>query len=187
MLGDRVLRTRSFRKALTRRITSASIDCAWASVRWQGPWTGLSKKALQNGATVLFGCALLTLSVGLLTACTGEAPPSGDRYTVRGIVRDASQLGETPARLRIEHEAIEELVGVDGTVEPMVSMTMNIVVWEGAVLPGAHGNEKRNGGIGLAVGDKVSFVLDVDWLRTPTAMIVEVDRIGQQEALVLGQ
>lgn len=130
---------------------------------------------------------LLVALLLLLGACGGEPEPAGDRYSVRGIVRDVSQLGESPARLRIHHEAIETLVGVDGTVEPMASMTMNMVVWEDALLPGTAGSEAERPEDPLVVGDKVRFVLDVDWLRTPTALIVEVERIAKQEALTLAE
>lgn len=113
-------------------------------------------------------------AIAVVLACSPEdSEPAGDRYQVRGVVR-AAQLADEPRRLRIQHESIEDLIGVDGLVEPMNAMTMSMVVAESTNVPD-----------GLVQGDKVRFVLDVDWSRSPTALIVEVERLDGSAELQL--
>jgi len=69
---------------------------------------------------------------------------------------------------------VEDLVGVNGTIEPMDSMTMPMVLWDQTKLPGS-----------LEVGDKVQLVLDVDWLRTPVALIVDLKPLPRDTVLKL--
>lgn len=76
---------------------------------------------------------------------------------VRGIERDG-----TTTRLRIEHEAIPAFTDIDGEEVGMEAMTMSMAVWHGTILPP------------LDEGDAVQFVLDVDWTRTPSGLIVDV-------------
>ena len=122
--------------------------------------------AHRNSLLVAIGlaCALV------FGACTPKhAEPAGDRYVVRGVVREVQvdeQLDSGPRRMRIQHEAIDSLVGVDGAIEPMMAMTMSLVLADATEVPTS-----------LAEGDKIRFVLDVDWARSPTALVVEIERL----------
>ena len=119
-----------------------------------------------------------TLVWGSLVGCAGESPTEVSsesvQYTVRGVVRDASQLSASPRKVRIEHEAIDDFVGIDGNVDGMMSMSMTMTVVDDASVPE-----------GLSDGEKVLFTLDVDWQRTPTGLVVAVERLAAATELAL--
>jgi hypothetical protein len=107
---------------------------------------------------------------------TGSAGPSGDSYTVRGVVEEAPEPGHAEPRFRIRHEAIPDFKGMDGEVWPggMESMTMSFAVADGVSIEG------------IAVGDKVEFVLVVDWAKKPTQWITEIVELPAETELDFG-
>jgi hypothetical protein len=132
--------------------------------------------------------ASLALVAALSLACGAPAPEpdpvpapedpgaGGDRYTVRGLVVELQDRGSARRALRIRHEAIPDFKGPDGEVWEggMESMTMRFATAEGVALDG------------IAAGDKVEFVLVVDWENTPTQWIVELVELPAETELDLG-
>jgi len=102
--------------------------------------------------------------------------PTGDRYTVRGRVVELPDAGQAEARLRIQHEAIPDFKGMDGKVWEggMESMTMIFAVAEGVSLEG------------ISAGDKVEFVLVVNWEKKPTQSITEIVNLPAETELDFG-
>lgn len=107
---------------------------------------------------------------------TGSAEPRGDRYVVRGLVEEVVQPVHAEVRLRIRHEAIPDFKGMDGEVWPggMESMTMSFAVGDGVSLEG------------ISAGDKVEFVLVVDWAKKPTQWITEISPLPDETELDFG-
>ncbi len=127
--------------------------------------------------------AVVLLAVLLSTAlgCGREGAPDAAQtdynslqYTVRGVIKDVSELGNEPQRVRIHHEAIDDLVGADGDLDPMRAMAMSLVIQSGTAIP-----------VGLAPEDKVRFVLDVAWERTPVGVITSLERLDTAVELIL--
>ena len=142
----------------------------------------MSKPSRTRSCWHLYRCSWFAgLAVAIvLAACSGGEPsPKVDgfdsvQYTVKGVVMDASGLGADPRRLRIHHEAIDTLVGADGSLDPMRAMAMSLTVMPAATLPDP-----------LEPGQKVEFVLDVAWERSPVAMISSVQLIDPATELAL--
>lgn len=107
-------------------------------------------------------------------ACTSAEEPSGRRYEVAGTVRGI-ETKEHAKRLTIEHGAIPDFEDIEGKVVGMDAMTMTMSVWRGFALPD-----------GLEVGDEVRFQLDVDWQRTPSGLIVDLDVLDPPESSAEG-
>jgi len=132
---------------------------------------------------ILLGLGLLVLLVAGACA-TGPAPdgrPEGSTagatsmaYTVRGELVSLPDADDAMSSLRIEHEAIPDMVGHDGKVSGMDSMTMPFSTREGLSLDG------------LSVGDKVEFDLNIDWDRTPALLVTEIHQLAADTELTLG-
>jgi hypothetical protein len=107
---------------------------------------------------------------------TDSTEPSGDSYTVRGLVEEVPEAGHAEARLRIRHEAIPDFKGMDGEVWPggMESMTMSFAVADGVSLEG------------ISAGDKVEFLLVVDWAKKPTQWITRIAELPAETVLDFG-
>ena len=124
--------------------------------------------------TTLLGTTCLAFACSGSDSTPTKAEFESRQYTVRGVVKDVSQLSADPQRLRIHHEAIDDLVGADGSPEPMRAMAMSLVVGTDVSMPPD-----------LAPEDKVQFVLDVAWERTPVGIIAAVEPLDPTVELVL--
>ena len=94
-----------------------------------------------------------TVALALLAGCGApSAPPAGPpdaTYAVRGEIR---QLPRPEGNeILIRHEAVPDLKDANGKVVGMASMTMPFAL-------GAGVDRSR-----LAVGDRISFTLEVRW------------------------
>jgi Cu/Ag efflux protein CusF len=110
-----------------------------------------------------FATLLLT---GLVAACGGaHAPAAGPdaTYAMRGeIVR----LPDAEAReIWIRHEAVPDFKDADGKVVGMESMTMPFDLAPGAGIDG------------LAVGDRVSFRLEMRWQGASPAVVTALEKL----------
>jgi hypothetical protein len=119
----------------------------------------------------------LVVAGGLLAACRDgarEAPaesgiPAGPRrYSVRGEVLHLPEPGV--ADFTVRHEAVPDFVGIEGRVVGMESMAMSF--------PLAASASTR----GLSVGDKIAFVLAVDWAK-PSIAIERIERLPPETVL----
>ena len=95
-----------------------------------------------------------------------EDAPFEMTYYVRGIVVELpSERGD----LVIRHESIPEFMNIKGEIVGMSSMQMPFPLGAEASLEG------------IAVGDKVRFVLEVDW--APSYSIVEISTLAPETEL----
>ncbi|MEM8996610.1 MAG: copper-binding protein [Acidobacteriota bacterium] len=101
------------------------------------------------------------LALGLLAAgCEAPAPEDipATAYETRGIIRQLPS-GAPGSELFIHHEPIPDFVSMEGEVVGMGAMTMSFPVADATELEA------------LAVGDRVSFSLIVDWDGSPPIAI----------------
>lgn len=138
-----------------------------------------SRSALSRwpAASVVPMLVLLVAGLGAASACRAPEHSEvlrGTDYTVRGLVQDTSGLSGDPQRLRIHHEAVTDLLDVEGNPDPMRAMVMNLTVMPGAALPE-----------GLGPQDKIEFVLNVAWDRSPVALVKDVRMLDPGTTLVL--
>lgn len=128
------------------------------------------------GSTRLLAAMLVLLLVGCserdgTDASDGNDPIDADAsvsmtYYVRGIVIELpSERGD----LVIRHESIPEFMSIKGEIVGMNSMQMPFPLGADASLEG------------IAVGDKVQFVLEVDW--DPSYFIVEISTLAPETEL----
>ena len=121
----------------------------------------------------------LLLAAALLAACGGPPPPGGDAaaaartYEVRGLVESLPDPATGAGELRIRHEAIPDLVGASGEVEPMPAMTMPFPVGEAVGLDG------------LDAGDPVRFELRVDWQAARPVAVTAMEKLPADTELAL--
>ena len=106
---------------------------------------------------------------GAEAAEDGAATPPVATYQMRGRVLEAFD-GE---KLAVRHEAVPDLVGIGGAVEPMAEMSMRFPVSED--VPAAS----------LAEGDLISFELSVDWARRPPHRIESLEQLPAETPLEL--
>jgi Cu/Ag efflux protein CusF len=121
----------------------------------------------------------LTLSSVMLTGCekTPATPASTgfqnpERYITRGVIEDLpdpKRIG-TPD-LMIQHERIAEFKDLSGKVVGMNSMIMDFPLGPGVTLNG------------LAKGDKVEVVLEVDWTQLPPHRAASIKKIDAATVL----
>jgi Cu/Ag efflux protein CusF len=121
----------------------------------------------------------LALSSVMLTGCekkpataasTGFQNP--ERYTTRGVITDLpdpNRIG-TPD-LMIQHERIADFKDSSGQVVGMNSMIMDFPLAPGVSIAG------------LAKGDKVEVVLEVDWSQLPPHRAASIKKIDAGTAL----
>ncbi len=125
---------------------------------------------------------LLALTLG---ACGGgggatessapaEGPVPSAIYSVRGQVDSLPEPEGPGGWMAVQHEAIPELVGMDGELDPMDSMTMRFPVAEGVDLSS------------LNAGDKVLFDLQIDWMAGEPAQVLSVTALPAETELDLG-
>ena len=135
-----------------------------------------------QAATFVLAVAVVSVACGAPAHDTGAkataetSAPAGDRYTVRGLVIEIQDAGQAEARLRIQHEAIPDFKGMDGKAWEggMESMTMIFAVAEGVSLDG------------ISAGDKLEFVLVMDWEKKPTQWITEIVKLPAETQLSVG-
>jgi Cu/Ag efflux protein CusF len=92
-------------------------------------------------------------------------------YTVRGQIAQLPDPAKPSATLQIKHEAIDDFAGRDGSLG-MDSMTMPFPLAPGVSLEG------------LAVGDIVEFVFELDWSASPTYRVTRIAELPADTALV---
>jgi len=122
-----------------------------------------------SGFHKLLPLLLLTAAGLVLFGCGREdsasAPAVVHSYDVRGVVRQLPRPEAPQPELWIHHESIPGFVDINGEAKGMESMTMPFIPAQGLSLDG------------LAVGDKVSFTLEVDWDATPPASVTTIDTL----------
>jgi Cu/Ag efflux protein CusF len=139
-------------------------------------------RSLSQTASFVLAVAVVSVACGApahdteTEAGPETSNPTGDRYTVRGRVVELPDAGQAEARLRIQHEAIPDFKGMDGKVWEggMESMTMIFAVAEGVSLEE------------ISAGDKVEFVLVVNWEKKPTQSITEIVNLPAETELDFG-
>jgi Cu/Ag efflux protein CusF len=113
---------------------------------------------------------LLVTLVGLVPAACGQhqpdsLPPVVHTYDVRGVVRQLPRPAAPQPEIWIRHESISDFVDISGKVKGMDSMTMPFFPAPELSLDG------------IAVGDKITFTLEVDWDATPPAQLTAIEKL----------
>ena len=109
-----------------------------------------------------------------IAGCSDSGEPAGppDVYTVRGVIAALPDPADPFTQLKISHEAIPDFKTISGQVVGMNAMTMGFTPGPGVSLEG------------LAVGQKVEFVLEVH--REKAAMLVtSIEPLPEDTALEL--
>ena len=113
------------------------------------------------------------LALATVLAC-GPAPQEDVQpertYNVRGVLLGIDEA-EAPEWISIRHEPIADFVGVTGEPEPMDSMTMTFTLDPAVPIAG------------FATGQKVAFVLRVDWDADPPALVTSLSRLPDETEL----
>ena len=86
-------------------------------------------------------------------------------YDVRGVVRQLPRPAAPQPEIWIHHESISDFVDISGKVKGMDSMTMPFFPAQELSLDG------------IAVGDKVTFKLEVDWQAMPPAHVTAIEKL----------
>ncbi len=107
---------------------------------------------------------LMLLGVGLAGCSEGESQPAGadtsadqsrqvvvHEYPLRGRVVSLIDETDPASELKIHHEAIDDFKMGDGELSPMGQMVMPFAPGPGETMEG------------IAVGDAVSFVFEMQW------------------------
>lgn len=124
--------------------------------------------AVLLGALGVTGLAISGCSDGDGTSSGTTAAPETHEYAVRGEI---TQLPDeaTGKQLRIHHEQIPTFVSRQGELVGMNEMTMDFPLGEDVDLSG------------FEVGDKVSFVMIVDW--NPAYYITSITKLPPETEL----
>jgi Cu/Ag efflux protein CusF len=139
-----------------------------------------TKQAERRNRVAAGAVTVLAMALTLAVGCSSSGPARDEdpgidveprQYTVRGELVTVPETVDETTQIRIKHEAMPDLVGHDGEVSGMASMTMPFSMQEGLSLEG------------LAVGDKVEFVLDVDWNRMPGMLVTEIRKLPPETEL----
>ncbi|MBU6413958.1 MAG: copper-binding protein [Planctomycetes bacterium] len=128
---------------------------------------------------VLFAMACGLTAYGPMTGCESKPPTpantgfaSPDRYTTRGVIvelPDAKRVGNPD--LMIQHERIADFKDSSGKVVGMNSMIMDFPLAPGLSIAG------------LAKGDKVEVVMEVDWSQLPPHRAASIKKIDAATVL----
>jgi Copper binding periplasmic protein CusF len=118
--------------------------------------------------------AVLLVVLAPLAACKPRqtARQGGRTYTVRGQVIQLPDPAQPGSGLVLQHEAVDDFVGRDGTVVGMDPMAMPFPVAPGVSLAG------------IAPADVVEFDLNVDWKADPAVAITRVRKLPPGTKLV---
>ncbi len=119
---------------------------------------------------------LLVTLVGLVPAACGQhesasQPAVVHTYDVRGVVRQLPRPAAPQPEIWIRHESISDFVDISGKVKGMDSMTMPFFPARELSL------------VGIAVGDKITFTLEVDWDATPPAQLTAIEKLPAETVL----
>lgn len=117
-----------------------------------------------------FVAALCLTSIACWVGCRGKASPEPRTYQARGVVQHIPDKG--PPSLVVRHEAIDYFVHSDGVAAGMHAMTMTLQV------------DDKISIARLKTGDKIAFVLDVNWDRTPPLLITKLRKLPAETKLV---
>lgn len=123
--------------------------------------------------------AALALSLaGLSPCCSRSSSPKAAAtpaavYTVRGRVASLPEAGKPASEFRVQHEAIDNFVGVDGKLG-MKSMTM--------AFPSRDVSLE-----GLAVGDVIELTFEVNWMNQPRMKTTKIVKLPHDTVLNLGK
>lgn len=128
---------------------------------------------------VLFGMVVLASIGGAMPGCESKPPQpvttgftNPERYTTRGVITelpDAKRVGNPD--LMIQHERIASFKDASGKVVGMNSMIMDFPLAPGVSIAG------------LAKGDKVELVMEVDWSQLPPHRASRITKIDAGTAL----
>ncbi len=119
---------------------------------------------------------LLVTLVGLVPAACGRhesasQPPVVHTYEVRGVVRQLPRPAAPQPEIWIRHESISDFVDISGKVTGMDSMTMPFFPAQELSLDG------------IAVGDKITCKLEVDWQATLPAQVTAIEKLPAETVL----
>lgn len=117
----------------------------------------------------LLFCAALLIATGCGSPSAEPKPP--DVYTIRGEINRLPDPERRPRELWIHHEAVPTFKDSDGEVVGMEAMTMPFPLAEEVGLEG------------LAVGDRVEFVLEVRWEGSPPILVRKVGKVAENDAV----
>lgn len=116
---------------------------------------------------LLFALSAAHFAAGCKPAEQAAAPARAAReYQVKGLVG-----GVSPKEIQIHHEAIPDFVGIDGTSEPMESMTMPFPVADPALVAG------------IAAGDRIDFTFRVDWDGKQPLVVTRIEKLPAEARL----
>jgi Cu/Ag efflux protein CusF len=118
----------------------------------------------------------LVTFVGLVPVACGQheyasQPPVVHTYDVRGVVRQLPRPAAPQPEIWIRHESISGFVDISGEVKGMDAMTMPFFPAQELSLDG------------IAVGDKITFKLEVDWQATPPAQLTAIEKLAAETVL----
>lgn len=112
---------------------------------------------------------LLTMAGLALCGCgqdeSASQPSVVHTYDVRGVVRQLPRPEAPQPEIWIHHEEISTFVDINGEPKGMESMTMPFI-------PASELSIE-----GLAVGDKITFRLEVDWQAMPPAQVTAIEKL----------
>lgn len=127
---------------------------------------------------VLFAMMGIVSAAGLMGCESKSATPvqtgfmNPDRYITRGVITelpDAKRVGNPD--LMIQHERISDFKDSSGKVVGMNSMIMDFPLAPGLSIAG------------LAKGDKVEVVMEVDWSQLPPHRAASIKKIDAATVL----
>lgn len=107
-------------------------------------------------------------------AAAPDMPPD-QTYTVRGVVRSSPLASSKFAETRIEHEAIDGFVNLNGQVVGMNSMIMDFPL-DGSIDAGS-----------IKPGDKVEVTFSVWWKGDPKWMATRIKPLDPATELTFGR
>lgn len=130
---------------------------------------------------ILLAAALALSVTGVGTSCSRSETPATTVsaapeavYTVRGRIVTLPDPAKPASEFRVEHEAIDNFVGIDGKLG-MNSMTMGFPLAKGVSLEG------------LSVGDKVELTFEVRWKSQPRSQTTKVVKLPPETELHFGK
>ena len=124
---------------------------------------------------VLAACLIAVLGVGCSESSSKPKATAPEAvYTVRGRIVSLPSKDKPASSLQIEHEAIDNFVGMDGKLG-MSSMTMPFPLAPGVSVDG------------LAVGDIVEFTFEVRWKSQPRSQTTRIVKLPPETALHFGK
>jgi Cu/Ag efflux protein CusF len=122
-----------------------------------------------SGLRKLFPFLLPAVASLVLFGCgqddSASQPSVVHTYDVRAVVRQLPRPDAPQPEIWIHHEEISTFVDINGEPKGMDAMTMPFI-------PASELSME-----GLAVGDKITFRLEVDWQAMPPAHLTAIEKL----------